>query len=364
MKNIFFLDMVRGTAAVLVVMGHLRSFLFTPWTQGGLITYIFYALTSLGHQAVIVFFVLSGFFVGSSFINHPNFNKYLLKRLIRLYTVILPALLLTYILDLIGIRVLKAIPLYAGFGNNHVLNFDAIQRLNFETFLSNILFLQDILYASFGTNASLWSLAYEFWFYVLFPLSYSIIYCKKHIIRIINFTLFVSILFIIGIKGITYYLIWLMGVVIYVCYQKRYKVIEKLLNSKYTFAIVFILLFLAVLASLIYKNLQIDLILGLFFSIFILNLLYKNFEFKPFLNKIAYSLSQISFSLYAIHLPIIVLFYGYYDLKLTISIYNIAFYFLIILLLVILAKIFWLIFKKHHTVIYEKIYNLIWNSGQ
>jgi hypothetical protein len=56
----------------------------------------------LGSQSVIVFFVLSGFFVGESVIKRWNifsYSDYLLAWFIRLWIVLVPALLLTLFLD-------------------------------------------------------------------------------------------------------------------------------------------------------------------------------------------------------------------------------------------------------------------------
>lgn len=63
------LDIVRALAAVAVVVGHTRSaFLLDAQRAEPLapLEKVFYFLSGLGHQSVIVFFVLSGFFVGAS----------------------------------------------------------------------------------------------------------------------------------------------------------------------------------------------------------------------------------------------------------------------------------------------------------
>jgi peptidoglycan/LPS O-acetylase OafA/YrhL len=64
-----------------------------------------YLITGLGHQWVIVFFVLSGYLVGGSVlrsvaVNHWSWRVYLLNRLTRLYAVLIPALVFGGLLDL------------------------------------------------------------------------------------------------------------------------------------------------------------------------------------------------------------------------------------------------------------------------
>jgi len=104
------LDLMRGLAALMVCAGHLRAFLLVDSAKiqsPGLITKALYFLTGLGHQAVVVFFVLSGFFVGGGIVKAHSQNKwvwklYAIRRLSRFWIVLLPALLLTLILDLLG----------------------------------------------------------------------------------------------------------------------------------------------------------------------------------------------------------------------------------------------------------------------
>ena len=55
------LDLMRGLAAVLVCAGHLRAATMVDLgsaESSGLVDTLLYALTSLGHQSVMVFFVL------------------------------------------------------------------------------------------------------------------------------------------------------------------------------------------------------------------------------------------------------------------------------------------------------------------
>ncbi|QNA83239.1 acyltransferase family protein [Sphingomonas sp. So64.6b] len=61
------LDMVRGLAALLVLVGHVRGFVFVDYSDltGSKLPFApLYVIGGLGHQAVILFFALSGFLVG------------------------------------------------------------------------------------------------------------------------------------------------------------------------------------------------------------------------------------------------------------------------------------------------------------
>jgi peptidoglycan/LPS O-acetylase OafA/YrhL len=64
------LDLLRGLAAFLVLAGHLRAYVFQSFpeidkagAQLSAFVKAFYFATGLGHQAVMIFFALSGFLV-------------------------------------------------------------------------------------------------------------------------------------------------------------------------------------------------------------------------------------------------------------------------------------------------------------
>ncbi|OIP77524.1 MAG: hypothetical protein AUK48_03910 [Oscillatoriales cyanobacterium CG2_30_44_21] len=78
-QRFFWLDIIRGMSAIAVCAGHLRAMMFVDSSDLqtlSLLQKIFYGLTGLGHQAVIVFFVLSGFFVGGSILRKKTNFKW------------------------------------------------------------------------------------------------------------------------------------------------------------------------------------------------------------------------------------------------------------------------------------------------
>lgn len=173
------LDLVRGVSALLVMLGHLRGFLFMHFGElahAGKLTKFFYFATGLGHQAVMVFFVLSGFFVGGSVLSGIGkgsftWHGYAASRLTRLWMVLLPALLLTLCIDLLGHHWSPGA--YSG-GYRDYFNSgpspDQPAAWDTVTWLGNVFFLQTVSVPVFGTNGPLWSLANEFWYYLMFPL--------------------------------------------------------------------------------------------------------------------------------------------------------------------------------------------------
>ena len=214
------LDLMRGLAALLVVLEHLRAFLFPSYASlagPGIFLKGCYFLTGLGHQAVMAFFVLSGFLVGGSVFRSRDagtwsWREYLIRRLSRLWMVLLPALLLTAFWDRWG-------------SVHHPEGYEGIFRTVYHSgpvpggahsdtlsvFLGNLFFLQTIFVPSFGTNSPLWSLANEFWYYLIFPLVLSAISPGRLMVRIPAVLIVSAILWMLPWDFLQGLVIWTLG---------------------------------------------------------------------------------------------------------------------------------------------------------
>jgi peptidoglycan/LPS O-acetylase OafA/YrhL len=203
------------------MVGHVRGLFFLDYKDlahaSPAVTSL-YAITGLGHQAVMVFFVLSGFLIGGAVLTalqRWTWIRYLVNRLCRLYLVLLPALLLTAVLDYIayrqpGGRVLFDLP---------ITHFNALPLAGHDSlavFVGNALFLQTILVPTFESNSPLWSLANEFWYYMLFPALMLTVYSPNNMKRrLMGFLMAALILALLPGGIIIGFLIWLMGVAIH-----------------------------------------------------------------------------------------------------------------------------------------------------
>jgi peptidoglycan/LPS O-acetylase OafA/YrhL len=173
------LDAVRGAAALAVVVYHVRYNFFLDYSQAGIHTpfsLLFYIATSFGHDAVMVFFVLSGYLISGTILkdlraNRWSWGRYLLHRLTRLYVVLVPGLLLTLFWDALGLHLFPNHPAYTGEPQPWIHDFFRVQdRLTPSVFFANMGFLQAISgMPSFGTAGQLWSLTFEFAYYLMFP---------------------------------------------------------------------------------------------------------------------------------------------------------------------------------------------------
>lgn len=144
-----YLDLVRFIAAVVVVLSHLPQFGLSALP----------VLPSNGRDAVVVFFVLSGFVIAFATERRPRPLDYAVSRLARLYSVVLPVLLLTVGLDLIAIGFFDpaSYPRYQYARLWLYLPFHGL-------FLGQIWDLREQAFS----NAPYWSLSYEAYYYVIF----------------------------------------------------------------------------------------------------------------------------------------------------------------------------------------------------
>jgi peptidoglycan/LPS O-acetylase OafA/YrhL len=213
------LDLIRGLAAIAVCLGHWRNVFFVDYPQiksHRLAFAIPYVMTSGGHQAVVIFFVLSGFLVGGSVVRAVkkgtwSWKQYLTHRLVRLWLVLIPALTLAAVLDRTGIHLHHAPALYSGLAHDNVVN-NVTAGLSATTFAGNVVFLQGIFVQTFGSDGPLWSLANEFWYYILFPCGLLLCFpSTSRFGRIVSLAVFLGIGLMIG-KGILLgFPIWLAG---------------------------------------------------------------------------------------------------------------------------------------------------------
>lgn len=148
-----YLDLVRFLAAMCVFITHAK---YNRFTNGWLDS-----VGRYGSDAVMIFFVLSGLVIAHvTQEKERNFESYAIARLARLWSVALPALLLSLVADSIGRQLYP--PIYDG---SWFQGEQAALRL-----LVNAMFQGQSWFANFlpFTNTPYWSLGYEFWYYALF----------------------------------------------------------------------------------------------------------------------------------------------------------------------------------------------------
>ncbi len=185
-----YLDVMRFMAACLVVIYHSKDPLFTKeWIP----------FSSYGHEAVIVFFVLSGYviaYVSDTKERAPT--AYWASRLARIYSLAIPVVLIAMILDSVGERL--APQFYEG---------KTTHDYWYIRLASSWLFTNEawVSIMSFS-NVPYWSLCYEMWYYVLFSL-YMHLNGRRRTVLITAVCIFV------GPKILLLLPLWVIGAVIY-----------------------------------------------------------------------------------------------------------------------------------------------------
>ena len=202
-EYIRWLDWIRFLAAFAVLICHGRN-LFLPEysmlspSQQNPITLVFYLLTRLGNEAVIIFFVLSGYLVGGRNLDrllNDDFDvrSYFIDRFSRIFP------------PLLGCILFYSTIMF--FGGNLPTTL---------TILGNLLSLQGILVQPMF--ATLWTLAYEVWFYILFGLMGA--FCISKNGRVVLFILICISVLALNKLGLLYLFIWVCGIIAYFIKKK------------------------------------------------------------------------------------------------------------------------------------------------
>lgn len=293
----FYLDLLRVIAAFGVVFVHANL----PWFSNGL-----FLREQMGHKLVMVFFVLSGYLIAFT-VSQKNkgSRQYLVDRFSRLYSVVLPALVFTFLIDFIG-KHLNPQYYLSQIAPDH----------QFLRFLLNASFLQQIwgLCTKPSSNGPFWSISYEFWYYILFWV-FSYFDGVKRIIGL------VFICLLVGVKILLLWPVWIFGVVAY-NYSAKFTLSGKKAMFLFITTLIAILILSFVWEFSVFENKFVFGAAPLYFSsrfvfdwvygaliainIFSLNVISKNFAAPEFLNRVVKYLSSITFSLYLFHLPILI----------------------------------------------------------
>jgi peptidoglycan/LPS O-acetylase OafA/YrhL len=156
-SSIVALDLMRGLAALTVLLVHVRSVSFVefaalPADQKTTLIAILFGLTrsTRAQEAVLIFFVLSGFLVGGQLLSRVkkgtfDLATYFIARCSRIFLPLIPACIFTALISLFV--------------------FD--QQVSAILLLANMTGLNGVIAPTLVLNFPLWSLAYEIWFYVV-----------------------------------------------------------------------------------------------------------------------------------------------------------------------------------------------------
>ncbi len=222
------LDSIRGFTSLYVVVHHLFGFTPIGSVLGSTLRFPF----RFGQEAVILFFLLSGFVIYLSVHKIPNlkFGIYFKKRFRRIYPIVIFSFILSILINF--------------------LNQNSVSLYDLRDLLGNLLMLQDIdnkpgnWFSPFLGNLPLWSLSYEWIFYMIFFPIYNIFPEKNRIylVLLISTTAWMTYLFFPNHISLvlSYFIIWWSGLECAVVFVREKKFTIK--NIKHVLTSLFIML--------------------------------------------------------------------------------------------------------------------------
>jgi peptidoglycan/LPS O-acetylase OafA/YrhL len=189
-----YIDLLRVLAAITVFFGH---FAWTPFTHGAVPSIAY----SQQHLAVIVFFVISGYVI--AFVadrREASLRDFAVSRMARIYSVAIPALILTMLVDVILHLLGHESTLTRWYQDRAPWKYLPL----FLTFTQEFWFLREDVFS----NVPFWSLSYEVWYYVAFAVA---VYLKGPT----RAALLAAVLLAMGPRIVLLFPIWLFGAELY-----------------------------------------------------------------------------------------------------------------------------------------------------
>jgi peptidoglycan/LPS O-acetylase OafA/YrhL len=308
------LDAVRGISALVVCAGHTRIILlpgFADLPSHGWLQQLIYFAAGQGHAAVLVFFVLSGYLVGGSVLGSKgsfNWQRYLVNRYVRLWVVLLPALVWTWLVDQQTLALVARSGLAGLREHWHSLPPKVAYSSSFDTFALNLVFQQTVVAPVFGSNGPLWSLANEAWYYLLFPLLVVPLLQQRWALALCLWPLAAGMLAFMPPDMRYLFPVWVLGALLR-------KLPLGWLTGRWLVGMAAALGFLASLVAYRFLGTSTlslhawDMLIGLSFACWAAYLVQNagGGHTKPW-GRVALRLSDFSYSLYLVHMPVLLLF--------------------------------------------------------
>jgi peptidoglycan/LPS O-acetylase OafA/YrhL len=177
-----YLDLIRFSAAIEVLLSHLGPVF--GWHGLGV---------AYGHEAVVVFFVLSGYVISyAATVKDRTFGIFAVSRFTRIYSVAIPALLLTLILDHVGSSFSSAT--YEQSSSHYAVRF----------LISLFLFNEGWWSVQAFSNGPFWSVCYELDYYLVFS-------CLLFLSGRTRILASIAAVLLVGLRPILLFPIWLFG---------------------------------------------------------------------------------------------------------------------------------------------------------
>jgi peptidoglycan/LPS O-acetylase OafA/YrhL len=303
------IDSLRGLSAILVLVAHAFQIFIAP------IDHSLYGIFGLIAQAsVMLFFVLSGFLItksitrayGSGF----SLSRYATDRANRILPPLAVSLILCTLLWVIA-------PYSFSSGSREFIYASPFMarngfELDAQSIIGTVFFLNGFVTKNIGANAPLWSLPFEVWYYV----AAGIIASTRGVKGYISAAILMLILGAFNKVFLLYSAVWFAGSFVCIAHNNNYR-----LNISTKLSAIFFAILASGTGAYYLKTFanaadpsQIDknalavynLFIGLLFAALLLMIMQKKIKVGSAFSGSA----KYSYTLYVIHFPILLFFYG------------------------------------------------------
>ncbi|MBX3630089.1 MAG: acyltransferase [Nitrosomonas sp.] len=186
-----YLDFIRFSAAFVVLLWHSRPLYDFNLT-----------ISNYGHEAVIVFFILSGFVIAYvTDTKEKTLKDYAISRAARIYSVAIPAIIITALVDFSGYTLINSNAYSEGY---QAWDYAGIRIISSLLFTNELWILSTQLFS----NVPYWSLNYEVWYYIAFAILTFVKGYKRWLF-------FGAVCLFVGPKIFLLMPVWWLGVYIY-----------------------------------------------------------------------------------------------------------------------------------------------------
>ena len=304
--------MIRGYASIIVLLAHAVGFYIVP--RFGIESVVSVTNQVAGSFAVIAFFILSGYVIGLSLKHHvlqDSLTLFMVNRIARIFPPLLFSLLL--VIFVYAAVIIFKLHGYASFSLSGDLYVTSKVSLGVENLISSALLIQNVfpnilfcnsgcenLAAQVRINGPLWSLGFEFWFYVVVYIA-ALALTRKRMYILLFFPLVISIYNYENYRFLYLFLIWISAFIFsWVPFKKLYALIifGSVFGTK-----------LYMSGNLLFLKPSSDYVFYMHQAIFLslVYLIFSGLLGNKYISQVGLYFSRFSYTLYVVHFPILLL---------------------------------------------------------